>query len=139
MYGAQPIAIRRSIKINNHQIHGQDERGGVVVENGLKIYMSDRDLAQHSVATWSLVEQLCSACRIPLKHKDIVTNIISQLSSDHVEAMLESHDIVFEKRIRPTFATKLIDDSAGVILPSASTVNEPCAQQKPVQPVAIMP
>lgn len=64
---------------------------------------------------------------------------MSQGNCNHIEAMLESHDIVFEKRIRPTFAAKLIDDSAGVILPSASVIAGPSAHVKLTQPAAVVP
>lgn len=122
VYGVDSIILRRSILTSsNNMVSGTDQIGDVVVENGLKIFISKKDLSRNEINNHSLAGRLCNATGIPHKHREIIANILSLHSEGHIEDYLERQNINFEKRVRAVLKIKLIDDSSGMIIPQVST------------------
>lgn len=123
VYAVDSIVTRRSVEIDMQEVFGTDEVGSVVIDHGMKIYVPASALGTNRLDVSDFAEKISAFCKISVKLLHVLFVVLHPTSEMCViEKTLEHNNINFEKRERPVNAGKVVDDSAGIILPSKPVV-----------------
>lgn len=121
IYSVRSISIHRFVIINHQEVRGKVAVAGFAVSKDQKIFVPIEDLESRDLDYYKLAEKLAPLCGFQQKHLQIVSRILSISSNKKIETMLSENHINFEKRRFQKSSIRLIDDSAGIVLPSKST------------------
>lgn len=114
----ESISIHRMVVINNQEVRGKVAAASFSVSKDQKIFIPAEDLDSNDLDYYKLVEKLAPLCNFQTKHLQIVARILSLNKISKIEDMLSENHINFEKRRFEKISTKLVDDSAGIVLPT---------------------
>ncbi|KAG9951782.1 hypothetical protein KCU85_g2688, partial [Aureobasidium melanogenum] len=118
IFSVESISIHRMIVINNQEIRGKVAAAPFSVSKDQKIFIPIEDVDSNDLDYYKLVEKLAPLCGFQTKHLQIAARILSLNKISKIEDMLSENHINFEKRRFEKMATKLVDDSAGIVLPT---------------------
>ncbi|KAH0010046.1 hypothetical protein KCU78_g10474, partial [Aureobasidium melanogenum] len=118
IYSVESISIHRMIVINNQEIRGKVAAASFSVNKDQKIFVPFEDLDSNDLDYYKLVEKLAPLCSFQSKLLQIAARILSLNKISKIEDMLSENHINFEKRRFELMTTKLVDDSAGIVLPT---------------------
>lgn len=123
IYAVDTIVTRRSVEIDSQEILGADEAGSVVFDNGMKIYVPACDLDENGLDVHEFAEKMLAFCKIATDFLPVVFTVLHPASGiRYIEKALERRGINFEKRDWRVNPGKVVDDSAGIVLPSRPVV-----------------
>ncbi|KAI5276433.1 hypothetical protein E4T47_00597 [Aureobasidium subglaciale] len=124
IWAVQSIKVHRSIRLDNQEVRGRPLPANIMMGKDQRVFVPVKDLEEHTLNWYELSEKLVMLCKLDKVPKEIVLGILSMLSTQQIEDMLEEHGVIFDKLELRKLTQNVVIQPAGATLSSRRQVSE---------------